>query len=75
MSRLETPNGATGDNGGGTSSLSPMKPSKGVAVEGNGAVGPEIKGSDFATTLPSVWIVTTPPNEELRTGPLGDKCY
>lgn len=49
-------------------------PAKGVAVDVNGAGGPEIQGADFSTALLSIWIGAEPPNEDLKAGLLGDKC-
>ena len=49
-------------------------PAKGVAVDVNGAGGPEIQGADFSIALLSIWIGAEPPNEDLKAGLLGGKC-
>jgi hypothetical protein len=49
-------------------------PTKGVAVDVNGAAGSAIEGADFAAALLAVWIGEEPPNEDLKTGLLGGKC-
>jgi hypothetical protein len=49
-------------------------PAKGVAVDVNGAGGPEIHGADFSAALLSIWIGAEPPNEDLKTGLLGGQC-
>jgi len=46
----------------------------GVTVDVNGATGPAIEGSDFATALLAIWLGARPPNEDLKTGLLGGAC-
>jgi Chalcone isomerase-like len=49
-------------------------PAKGVMIDVNGVVGSAIEGADFSTALLSIWIGRKPPNEDLKSGLLGDKC-
>jgi len=46
----------------------------GVTVDVNGAVGPTIRGTDFATALLAIWLGRRPPNSDLKTGLLGGAC-
>ena len=49
-------------------------PTKGVAVDVNGAGGPTIQGSEFSLALLSIWIGAEPRDVGLKAGLLGGGC-
>jgi len=49
-------------------------PTRGVAVDVNGAGGPTIRGADFSLALLSMWIGAEPRDVGLKAGLLGGAC-
>jgi hypothetical protein len=49
-------------------------PTKGVAVDVNGAGGPTIQGSEFSLALLAIWIGAEPRDVGLKAGLLGGGC-
>lgn len=49
-------------------------PHTGVQVSVNGVAKGTIDGDEFARTFLSVWLGSTPPNPELKSGLLGGEC-
>lgn len=50
------------------------KPGAGVQVYVNGTLKGTIKGDDFSRALFSIWLGSSPPNADLKTGLLGGAC-
>jgi hypothetical protein len=72
--RIETLKAAMVDFENGHALTFTNDPVKGVAVDVNGAGGPDIHGADFSAALLSIWIGAEPPNEDLKVGLLGGRC-
>lgn len=49
-------------------------PAKGVTVTVAGKSGAPIAGEDFSTALMTIWVGSSPPNPDLKSGMLGGKC-
>lgn len=49
-------------------------PKAGTKVSINGKASGTIQGEDFASVLLSIWLGSSPPNDDLKSGLLGGKC-
>jgi hypothetical protein len=72
--RIETLNAGRADVKEGQYLSFTYDPTKGVAVDVNGAGGPTIQGSEFSLALLSIWIGTEPRDAGLKAGLLGGEC-
>lgn len=72
--RIDSLKGLVGDVAEGQSLAFTAEPGAGVMVALDGAEKGVVPGADFAAALLAIWLGPSPPNEELKTGLLGEAC-